>query len=341
VNTQLPNEVNPMRTQNHNVNMIEGIVPPMLTPMLDRDTLDIAGLERLVEHIIAGGVHGLFILGTTGEAPSLSYKLRRELIERVCRLVAGRVPVLAGVTDTSFVESLAMAGYAADHGVDAVVLAPPYYFPAGQPELGEYLHHLVDACPLPVFLYNMPSMTKLVIEPETVRHLTGLENIIGIKDSSGDLAYFRELLALARDQRPDWRILIGPEALLAEATAAGGHGGVSGGANLHPRLFVELYDAVRQGDALRSSQLQQQVLALGRIYTVGNYSSAIIKGLKCSLMLLGICNDFMAEPFHRFRQSERNRVQALLEEMGLRSATCMSQQVLNCSVRPAAGRGCD
>jgi hypothetical protein len=105
---------------------LRGIVPPMITPLRDRDELDVPGLERLIEHILAGGVHGLFILGTSGEAPSLSYRLRRELVDRVCRQVAGRVPVLVGITDTSFVEALHLARHAAAAGAQAVVTSTPY-----------------------------------------------------------------------------------------------------------------------------------------------------------------------------------------------------------------------
>src|SRR6201995_4303684 len=101
---------------------LTGIIPPMITPLRDRDELDIAGLERLIEHILAGGVHGLFILGTTGEGPSLSYPLRRELIQRVCKQVNHRVPVLAGITDTSFVESVNVARAAAESGATAIVV---------------------------------------------------------------------------------------------------------------------------------------------------------------------------------------------------------------------------
>jgi dihydrodipicolinate synthase/N-acetylneuraminate lyase len=111
---------------------LRGIIPPMITPLLDRDTLDVTGLERLIEHILGGGVHGLFILGTTGEAPSLSYRLRYELIDRACKQVNDRVPVLVGITDTCFTESINTANKARDAGAHAVVLAPPYYFPAGQ-----------------------------------------------------------------------------------------------------------------------------------------------------------------------------------------------------------------
>ena len=133
----------------------------MITPLSGRDTLDVAGLERLIEHILAGGVSGLFILGTTGEGPSLSYRLRAEFIQRVCQQVKHRVPVLVGITDTAFVESVNVARISADAGADAVVLAPPYYLPEGQPELQEYLDHLVPELPLPLFIYNMPALTTV------------------------------------------------------------------------------------------------------------------------------------------------------------------------------------
>src|SRR5262245_61331944 len=114
---------------------LRGIIPPLLSPLADRDQLDVAGLERLIEHVLVGGVHGLFVLGTTGEGPSLSYGLRHELLERVCRQVAGRVPVLVGITDTSLVESVRLGEHAQDAGAQAVVVSAPYYFPIGQAEL--------------------------------------------------------------------------------------------------------------------------------------------------------------------------------------------------------------
>lgn len=296
--------------------MWQGIFPPMVTPLRDRDALDEAGLERLIEHILGGGVHGLFILGTTGEGPSLGYRLRRELIERTCRQVNGRVPILVGITDTSFAESVALAQYAAQSGAQALVLAPPYYFPASQPELLEYFRHLIPELPLPLFLYNMPMMTKVCIGIETVRQLLDQPGIAGVKDSSGDMDYYTELLAVAK-QRPDWKVLIGPEHLLAESVRLGGDGGISGGANLHPRLFVEMYDAANSGDTNRVAQLQLQIDELGEIYEVGQHISAVIKGLKCALSLAGICDDFMAEPFHRFRSGKRENVHDILCKLNL------------------------
>lgn len=296
------------------IHPLRGIIPPMVTPLCDRDTLDVSGLECLIEHILDGGVHGLFILGTTGEAPSLSYALRRELIDRTCRQVGRRVPVLVGITDTSFVESLSLGCLAAEAGAEALVLAAPYYFPAGQPELIEYVEHLAAELPLPTFLYNMPAMTKVSFAPTTVRRLMACERIVGIKDSSGDMNYFEQLLPIARDRR-DWSVLMGPEHLLADAVHRGGQGGVNGGANLCPRLFVDLYEAARLDDGVRVCELQEEVQKLGRIYTVGQHASSIIKGLKCALSLLGICDDFLAEPFHRFHSPERDKVRELLDDL--------------------------
>ncbi len=287
----------------------------MVTPLRDRDELDVAGLEKLIEHILAGGVNGLFILGTTGEGPSLSYQLRRELIERVCRQVRQRVPVLVGITDTAFVESVQLARYAALAGADALVVAPPYYLPEAQPELQEYLDHLVPELALPLFLYNMPALTKVHFELETVRRALDQPRIIGLKDSSGDLDYFKSAAGLIR-QRPDWSLLIGPEEKLFDSLQLGGHGGVSGGANLFPKLYVQVVEAYRAGNLVRAQALQAQIQRVSdSFYRIGKYPSSIIKGIKCALACLGICDDFMAEPFHRFRAEERELVKARLKEI--------------------------
>lgn len=292
-----------------------GIVPPLLTPLLDRDTLDAAGLERLIEHVLAGGVHGLFILGTTGEGPSLGYRLRREMISQSTRQVARRVPVLVGITDTAFVESVHLARHAAECGADAVVLAPPYYMPEGQPELREYLAHLLPELPLPLFLYNMPPLTKVPFEVDTVRWAMDQPRIVGLKDSSGNMIYFNRLCSLSRS-RPDWTRLVGPEELLAESVLMGGHGGVNGGANLFPRLYVALYEAARRGDLVRVRALQGRVQeVVDRLYRVGQHPSAVIKGIKCAAACLGLCNDFMAEPFHKFREPERDRIRQAVQEL--------------------------
>jgi dihydrodipicolinate synthase/N-acetylneuraminate lyase len=304
---------------------LTGIVPPMITPLRDRDELDVPGLELLIEHILSGGVSGLFILGTTGEGPSLSYRLRTELIDRVCNQVRERVPVLVGITDTSFVESVHVAHAAANAGASAVVLAPPYYLPEAQPELQEYLDHLVPELPLPLYLYNMPALTKVHFELDTLRRALSAPKIIGFKDSSGDLDYFKGAAALIK-QRPDWSLLIGPEEKLFDALQLGGHGGVSGGANLFPKLYVRLVEAHRDGDLARARELQLQIQRVSdAIYRVGKYSSSIIKGIKCALACMGVCDDFMAEPFHRFRAGERELVKTRLQEIQAEIARLLAE----------------
>lgn len=297
---------------------LRGIIPPMVTPLADRDALDVAGLERLVEHILAGGVHGLFILGTMGEAPSLSHRLRHELVDRVCARVNRRVPVLVGIIDTSFVEALGLARKAADAGADGLVLPAPHYYPAGQPELLEFLRHLVPQLPLPAFLYNLPNYPRPMFDPETVQIAAAeMPGIVGLKDSSANMTYFRHLQFLMAD-RPDFALLMGPEMLLAETVLLGGHGGICGGANLLPRLYVDLYEAACAGDMARVQTLHRKVTELARtIYRVGRFESSFLKGLKCALSCLGICSDFLAEPLHRFRGPERDIVQRHITDLGI------------------------
>lgn len=300
---------------------LRGIVPPMVTPLLDRDRLDEAGLERLLVRFEAAGVSGLFILGTTGEAPGLSYRLRRELIERVCAYAADRLPVLAGVADTSIVESLRLAEYAAARGAAAVVATCPYYFPMSQGEYLAFLERVSGEYPLPLFLYNLPRNAGFSIEAETVRRAADLPNIWGLKDSSGDLGHLRNVIELLRG-RPDFTILNGPEQMLAEAVGMGAHGGVCGGANLYPRLYVRLYEAARDGDAEEVRRLHAKVIEIcDLVYSHGPEGSSYLRGLKCALGLAGVCADAMAEPYSPLGGAERDAIGQALIEIGLVSAS--------------------
>jgi 2-dehydro-3-deoxy-D-pentonate aldolase len=291
-----------------------GIIPPLVTPLAARDQLDHDGLSRLIEHVIDGGVSGVFILGTTGEAPSLSYRLRREMIAETIRIVDHRIPVLVGVTDTAFVETVHLAEYAAKCGADAAVLTTPYYFPAGQTELTSYVQNIQPLIPLPLMLYNMPQLTKVWFEIETVEKLSSIEGIVGMKDSSGDLDYFAKLCQLKR-LRPDWSILIGPESKLPEAHALGGDGGVCGGANVVPSLFVECDRALCQQDVGRVEAARSQINEFQKIYDIGKYASRHIKATKSALSLLGVCSDLPADPFHPFLAPQRQQVAEILRSL--------------------------
>jgi 4-hydroxy-tetrahydrodipicolinate synthase len=289
-----------------------GIVPPMVTPLSGPDSLDHAGLERLIEHILGGGVHALFILGTTGDGPALSYRLRREVIGRTCELVAGRVPVLVGVTDTSYTESIGIAEFAAKSGAQAAVLAPPYYFHVSQSDLLRLVESTATDSPLPLYLYNMPNLTKMQWEPETVALASDIPQVLGLKDSSGNIEYLYRVLAAVK-HKPSFTVLLGPEHLLLEGLLAGVHGGVCGGANLMPEIFVELFEAFTSGDIAGARILQNRILEIGTpLYQTGEAESSYIRGLKGALEVAGICSGKLAWPFAEAGAQQRSEIRAHL-----------------------------
>ena len=281
----------------------------MITPLTDQYTLDRQGLERLIEHLLAGGVHGLFALGTTGEASALPMELRKEMITQVCRLAGGRVPVVVCVTDTSLVEATRLAQKAKDCGAAAISAAPPNYYPITQEEILRFVEKLVRQAAMPLLLYNAPGNTHHIIEPNTVRRAAGIENVIGLKDSGMDMDYFRELHdGLAG--RDDFSLLVGPEELLAECILLGGHGSMAAGSNIYPRLFVDLYEASAAGDMARVKTLHQEVLEFGGAIYHGNNP---LRGLKCGLGLLGMCSSLLSEPLADYSSGERAIVERYID----------------------------
>jgi 4-hydroxy-tetrahydrodipicolinate synthase len=296
---------------------LHGVVPPLVTPLKGRDELDVEGLGRLVEHVIGGGVNGLFVLGTTGELAGLSPRLRREVITRVGTLVGGRVPLVVGVTDTTITETLGLASHAMVAGAAAVVVTVPYYLPPAQDELEAYVRTVAREQPLPVLLYNIPVLTKVAFEVETVRRLADVEKVVGVKDSSGELEYLKEVARVAAG-RTDWSLLVGVEATFAAAVRAGLHGCVAGGANVAPRLFAELYAALMAEDGARAASLEERVRRLGRIYGVaGDGVPGVIRGIKGALGLMDVCGDRMAEPFRKVTPEERAQIREVLGDLEL------------------------
>ena len=295
---------------------LSGIIPPLVTPLKDNDTLDVESLENLIEHLIAGGVHGLFILGTTGEEQSLSYRLRKQMITETCRINAGRLPVLVCVTDTSIVESVNLAREAANSGASAVVSAAPYYFATGQPELAEFYEDMIPQLPLPIFLYNMPSHVKVNFSPETIRRIAENPKVKGFKDSSANIPYFQSVMYLMK-ARPDFSMLMGPEECTGEVVLMGANGGINGGANMFPELYVAMYNAASTGNLAEVRRLQRLIMQISTsIYTIGKHGSSYLKGLKCACSLLGVIkDDFLAAPFHKFNQPERDKVKAALDRL--------------------------
>lgn len=296
---------------------LRGVIPPMVTPLAGEDQLDGAAVERLVEHMLGGGVHGLFVLGTTGEGPSLPAQLQREMLRRTCDVVGGRVPVLAGVTHSSLQESIALAEAAAAAGAQAVVAAPPFYFALGQGDVEAYFRQLARRSPLPLLLYNMPSHTKIALSPECVERLLAEPGILGIKDSAGDMTTFQHLQQIVA-ARPGCTLLMGPEELLGAATLAGGHGGVCGGANLLPRHFVNLQEAASSGAVETVRRLTSKTVELRRrVYDLVDQPSGFIKALKAALAHAGLCPDLPAPPLGKLDKQTTERIAVAVDDLEL------------------------
>lgn len=295
---------------------IKGIIPPMVTPLKNESELDVEGCRKLIEHIIGGRAGGLFILGTTGEAQSLSHSLRSEFVGLVCKQVAGRVPVLVGISDTSIEESVALAYKAWECGAAGVVAAAPYYLAPSQQEMIEYFTELADRVKLPLYLYNMPSCVKVFLEVGTVVKLSEHPNIAGLKDSSANMTYFQKLLYLFRDK--DFALYMGPEEMTAAAVMAGADGGINGGANLCPELYTDMYEAARAHDTEKVNELQQKIMQIStELYGIGKYGSSYLKGLKCALAETGLCSGHIAWPYREFVGPEKVRVRQALLKLGI------------------------
>jgi dihydrodipicolinate synthase/N-acetylneuraminate lyase len=287
-----------------------GIIPPLATPLLDQQTLDSAGTNRLLRHVLDGGVHGLFILGTTGEAPSLSYRLRYQLMEQVVGEVDRQVPVLVGVTDSSLEEALTFSQKAQQLGADALVVASPYYYPAGQDSLISFVHQLLEVTEIPLFLYNIPSHSPHVFSQESILQLLDHPKVAGYKDSTGSMMGFHRL-NMHFSALPDKSYLLGPEELLAESVLLGADGGVNGGANLFPRLYVKLYEAAKAGNVDRIRMLHQQVMAVSHsLYQDGK---TVIQGVKYGLAYQGICQETLALPLAPLSETEKASMHTFLE----------------------------
>ena len=285
-----------------------GVIPPVVSPLIAPDQLDGEAVDRVVEHLIGGGVSGLFVLGTTGEGPSLTYQMRYEMVERTCEQAEGRVPVLVGVTDTSLAESVALAEHASACGASAIVAAAPYYFDVSQEALSDWFQRLADASPLPLMLYNMPSCVGVNLDLATVASLADHPNIAGIKDSGGEFSYFQQLCNQYRD-RDDFVIFMGPEELLAEAVAAGAAGGVCGGANLLPVVYSRLYLAAVRKDAEEIRYWKKTIEEMfSSVYRDDNGRMKLIPGLKLAMEECGLCRSVVAPPLSAVTAGHAQRI---------------------------------
>lgn len=292
-----------------------GIITPLLTPFSPEGMIDFSALEKLVDHVVEGGVSGIFILGTTGEGPCLSLDQRCQVILRVQSYVAERVPLLVGLTDAVYDNSVKLAKYAEENGADALVITPPPYFTSTQSELLNYFETLSGVTSLPSYLYNIPSLTRTGIQPETVVSAAAMSRIVGIKDSSGNMIYFNKIKQALQCMN-DFSFYMGPEELLVEACGLGAQGGVNGGSNLFPELYVSLYKAAVERDFQRIEVLRRIVIKIStRLYSLSENENHCIRVVKYLLSKWGICNETMVAPYLGLNDESKQRADDHFEDI--------------------------
>ena len=275
---------------------IEGIVPPVVTPLKKDGSLDCEALCRHHEYLIKNRVAGLFVLGTTGEGPALPQKVKQDIIVKTVENCNKRVPVLVGISADNLEDYLSLADFAAKAGADGVVAAPPCYLPLENCELLEFYRILGSEQQLPLYVYNMPAMTKIEMSPELVLEILNLPGIAGYKDSAGNAANFEKVAAAMKD-RQDISLFMGPDTMLCGALHAGACGGVNSGANLAPQFYVGMYEACRNNDTAAAEKYQQWIVDLQKVYQFReNICCGVAAGLKYSLSKLNFMGKFMTRP---------------------------------------------
>jgi 2-dehydro-3-deoxy-D-pentonate aldolase len=292
---------------------IQGIVPPVPTPLRHDGSVDAEAFQRIASHLENGGADAAFVLGSTGELASLSHAQRREAIQAAAEAFRGRVPLLVGIGDTCLAESLDLAEAGAAAGAAAVVLNAPSYYEISACEMRSYLDLVMPRLPLPVMLYNMPWLTGHSFDQETLRHALEYPGLIGFKDSSGDIEYFTMLVRIA-SERPELTVLIGSDSLFLDALKVGGHGAVAGGANLYPGLFRSLLDAFTRGDPATAAGMQSVIASLGNeVFPITGEPSSVFAAIKGGLAALGLCRPDMLPPLTTCTPSDLAMLRRILD----------------------------
>ena len=295
---------------------LTGLIPPMVTPLDAKRRLDKKGTRNMVHHLLKGGVDGIFLLGTTGEGPHLSYAIREELVKTVCGLVKGRVPVLVGITETDLDDAVAFAAKCKSYGAAAVVAAPPYYFKLTQAECVAWFAEMADRLPLPLVVYDMPAHTDTIIEPATIAKLAAHPNIVAMKDSSSIIALFNKFRIALEPYAEKFSLFMGPDEAMGEAVLLGADGGVCTGANLWPAQFKAMYLAAKAGDVETVRRLQRfTTMSSYLLYGLGQGQIGFLKGVKCALAEMGLIQNVLAAPFAPFAGRERAQVKAALKKL--------------------------
>lgn len=301
--------------------LFSGVVPPLSTPLTNTGELDLDSFGNLIEFMIEAGVHGLFVLGTSGEATFHGEGARARIIERAVEVNDGRLPLFAGVIDSGTERMAAHARTAKSIGADVVVATAPFYAQVNQNEIADHFRYVRDAADLPLVAYDIPFCTHVKLQRSTVVDLVREGVVAGLKDSSGEERVFRQILLDLADHT-DFFGFTGSELTVDSALAMGAHGVVPGLANIDPAGYVRLFEAFQSGDLLAVKREQERLCALSDITAIAmgrvGLSSALSGASKTALRELGvIATNAVARPQQSLNEVEARCVREKLQQAGL------------------------
>lgn len=298
---------------------IGGVVPPAVTPLTAEGALDRAGLERLLEHFIRAGCHGVFMMGTTGEAYVLPEAVRAEAVAHAGAVLDGRLPLYVGVGDSTPERVRRNGEQAAAAGAEVLVLISPPSLSYSESERAAYFLDLAAKLPRPVLLYNIPPVNGNPVTPAMLERLIGAPNIIGLKDSESNAVKSAQVLALLQSRPEAFRWFEGNDNLSAQSLLMGAHGIVNGGANVFPALYVALYEAAQQGDPAAVRAVQARLIRAQRLFEVdvgrSTWFGSFVKTTKYALQVLGICQEHCSFPFQPLGSEARREVERMLADL--------------------------
>ena len=289
--------------------MLTGAMTALVTPFRGGE-VDTRALEALIEAQIAGGIDALVPCGSTGEAATLTHEEHLAVVRAVVRVARGRVPVIAGTGSNSTAEAIRLTRGAEEAGADAALLISPYYNKPTQDGIYRHYAAVADATGLPLILYNIPGRTGSNITPDTIARLARLPNIAGVKEASGNLA---QVLEIIDESGADFGIYSGDDILTLPIMAAGGHGVIAVGANLMPRAYAELTDALLAGDLERARMQNHRLLPLMMALTLEVNPIPV----KTALAMMGQCADEFRLPLTPMSPGARVRLEDVLREYEL------------------------
>ncbi|TVQ40735.1 MAG: 4-hydroxy-tetrahydrodipicolinate synthase [Spirochaetaceae bacterium] len=264
-----------------------GIIPAMITPLTADERVNEKAMRALINHLVDGGVHGIFPVGTTGEFYGLSLEQKRAVFEIAVDAAGGRVPVYGGAGGITTRECIQLVQIAEEAGLDAVSILTPMFISPTQAELITHYSRIASETSLPILLYNNVPKTGVTISPATVVELSAIANIVGIKDSSGDLTLTAEYIRLTRGS--GFSVLAGRDTLIYASLCHGGTGAIAACANVAPHLVVDIYEKYMAGDVAGSLEAQYTLAPLRLAFTLGSFPTVIKEALQLQGIDAGPC----------------------------------------------------